>query len=155
MTKNPLPLEWVNKIFMRLHGRFGNTFFDKFRIGQLNQQGQDIGIENAKVVWSEELAGNSPERISAALQANYEYAPSCDDFKANCVVRAQINDCKALTSHVDIEASRKYANNVVNFVAEKTKERKDYRAWVNVVLADKSSPDIAVKYANEVKAMSA
>ena len=52
-----LPVEWVNRLFMRLHGRFGNGFFDKFRIGQTDRDGNDIGVENAKQVWAEELAG--------------------------------------------------------------------------------------------------
>lgn len=46
--------------------------------------GVDIGIANAKQVWAEELAGISPNRIKNALLHNYEYAPSCDQFKAQC-----------------------------------------------------------------------
>ncbi|CAB4121755.1 hypothetical protein UFOVP17_3 [uncultured Caudovirales phage] len=84
MNKQPLPLEWIERIFMRLHGRFGNNFTDKFKIGQLDINGRDIGIENAKQVWSEELAGISAERIKSALLHQYEYAPSCDQFKAQC-----------------------------------------------------------------------
>ena len=45
--KNNLPAEWIERIFMRLHGRFGNTFLEKFRIGKLNDSGEDIGIANA------------------------------------------------------------------------------------------------------------
>jgi len=80
---NRLPTEWVDRIFMRLHGRFGNSFTDKFKLGQI-VDGVDIGIANAKVVWAEELAGISPNRIKNALLHNYEYAPSCDQFKAQC-----------------------------------------------------------------------
>lgn len=79
-----LPTEWVERIFMRLHGRFGNAFFDKFRVGQLNDDGEDIGILNAKQVWAEDLAHLSPERLKKGLAASFEYAPSCDDFKAAC-----------------------------------------------------------------------
>jgi hypothetical protein len=156
MNKQPLPLEWINKIFMRLHGRFGNTFFDKYRIGQLNQQGQDIGVENAKIVWSEELAGTTPERIKAALESNYEYPPSCDDFKANCYIRKQVEDYKALSAPVDIEANRKNAEKVHNFVAENFKSRTDFRAWIKPILANpKAYPDISLKLAKEVEAMTA
>lgn len=80
---NRLPIEWVDRIFMRLHGRFGNSFTDKFKLGQI-VDGVDIGIANAKQVWAEELAGISPNRIKNALLHNYEYAPSCDQFKAQC-----------------------------------------------------------------------
>ena len=80
---NKLPAEWVDRIFMRLHGRFGNSFTDKFKLGQI-VDGVDIGIANAKQVWAEELAGISPNRIKSALLHSYEYAPSCDQFKAQC-----------------------------------------------------------------------
>ena len=46
-----LPAEWAERIFMRLHGRFGNNFFDKFKIGQVNDAGEDVGIANAKATW--------------------------------------------------------------------------------------------------------
>jgi len=81
---NYLPKEWVERIFQRLHGRFGNSFTDKFKLGQHDANGNDIGILNAKQVWAEELAGISPERIKNALLHNYDYAPSCDQFKAQC-----------------------------------------------------------------------
>jgi hypothetical protein len=84
MNKQPLPLEWIERIFSRLHGRFGNSFTDKFKMGQYDANGNDIGLLNAKHVWSEELAGISPERIKNGLLATYEYAPSCDQFKAQC-----------------------------------------------------------------------
>jgi len=80
---NKLPAEWVDRIFMRLHGRFGNSFTDKFKLGQI-VDGVDIGIANAKQVWAEELAGISSNRIKNALLHNYDYAPSCDQFKAQC-----------------------------------------------------------------------
>ena len=81
--KTRLPNEWVDRIFMRLHGRFGNNFTDKFKLGQI-VDGMDIGIANSKQVWAEELAGISGDRIKVALEHNYDYAPSCDQFKAQC-----------------------------------------------------------------------
>lgn len=84
MNKQPLPQEWVERIFLRLHGRFGNNFTDKFKMGKNDSNGNDLGLLNAKQVWSEELAGISPDRIKTALLHQYEYAPSCDQFKAQC-----------------------------------------------------------------------
>ena len=86
--KNRLPDDWIDRIFMRLHGRFGNNFTDKFKLGQIID-GMDIGIANAKQVWAEELAGISGDRIKVALEHNYEYAPSCDQFKAQCKSSAE------------------------------------------------------------------
>jgi len=154
MDKNNLPLEWIERIFMRLHGRFGNAFFDKFRIGELNQAGQDIGGENAKLVWSQELAGVSAERIKAALEASYEYPPSCDDFKANCKIKAQPQDFKALPAPNNKETNKEYADNVVQFIAQNEKPKRDYRAWIKRIMANpKAYPDIALKYAQEAQAM--
>ena len=82
--QNKLPAEWIERIFMRLHGRFGNAFFNKFRTGQLSNTGEDLGILNAKQVWAEELGHLSVERLKKGLAASYEYAPSCDDFKQAC-----------------------------------------------------------------------
>lgn len=155
MTNQPLPLEWVNKIFMRLHGRFGNAFFDKFRIGQLNQQGQDIGVENAKIVWSEELAGISPERIKAALESSYEYAPSCDDFKSNCYIRKQVEDYKAIGRSFTKEELQKNHERITEISSGiGAKPRTNFRGWIVPILANpKSYPDISVKLAKEVEAM--
>ena len=153
MKSEPLQIEWVTKIFMRLHGRFGNAFFDKFRIGELNQTGQDLGVENAKQVWSQELAGISAERIKAALDSNYEYPPSCDEFKANCKVKAQQQDYKALSAPNNKETNKEYADNVVNFIAQNEKPKQDYRAWIKRVMANPSAwPEITIQKAKEVLA---
>jgi len=136
---------------MRLHGRFGNAFFDKFRIGSLNAQGQDIGIENAKIVWSEELAGTSPERIKAALEASYEYAPSCDDFKSNCFIRKQIEDFKQLPHKFDAETQKKNLEKVNEAIAAMSKPKTDYHAWAKRIMqAPNKYPEISVNAAKEV-----
>jgi hypothetical protein len=80
----PLPDSWTERIFMRLHGRFGNQFLDKYRAGKLNAAGDDVGIENAKKVWAEELAGYSPDDIKRGLVKQFTYPPSCDEFKSAC-----------------------------------------------------------------------
>lgn len=83
-SRDPLPASWVERIFQRLHGRFGNQFFDKFRVGQLNARGDDVGIENAKRVWAEELADMTPAEIKRGLSAAFKFAPACDEFRAAC-----------------------------------------------------------------------
>ena len=83
MIKQTLPREWIERIFMRLHGRFGNEFLNKFRTGQI-ENGVDIGIENAKQTWAEELAGCSPDRIKNGLATTFAKAPSSDEFKLAC-----------------------------------------------------------------------
>ncbi len=139
---------------MELHGRFGNAFFDKFRIGTLNDKNQDLGVENAKRVWAKNLAGMSNDRLRAALDASYDYAPSCDDFKMNCFIKATQQDFKALPAPNNQETNKDYADNVVKFVAQNEKQKRDYRAWIKPILANPSAyPDISHRYALE--AMSA
>ena len=152
-NSNDLPIEWVTRIFMRLHGRFGNAFFDKFRIGELNANNQDIGIENAKIVWSEELAGISPERIKNALSTNFGYAPSCDDFKLACRSTPDAHkDFKALPkptmSQEKIDENLKKLTAITGQVKPKT----DPKKWARDVLANPAGlPDISIRFAREAQ----
>ena len=152
-SSNDLPMEWVERIFMRLHGRFGNQFYDKFRTGQMTKNNEDAGIVNAKHTWASELAGISGERIKLALEVNYDYPPSCDDFKKNCVT-AKIHPpvYQSLPAPNNKEANKEYAENVVSFVAENTKKtwRTDWvEFWEYKLRNPKQQSDIAIKYAKE------
>lgn len=79
-----LPASWVEKIFARLLGIYGRQFSDKFSrmVGNI-----DAGMENAKQVWSEELAGFSdhPEAIAHALKnLDPKFPPSALEFRELC-----------------------------------------------------------------------
>lgn len=80
----PLPIKWVDEIFKRFHGRFGNRFLAEYSIGRFNKDGHDEGVVNAKAVWAEELAGFAPEEIKRGLSAQYTFMPDCDKFKLAC-----------------------------------------------------------------------
>lgn len=145
----PLPSEWIDRIFMRLHGRFGSNFGDKFKTGQKDEHGVDLGIINAKQVWAEELAGISAERIKNALLHNYEYAPSCDQFKLQCKTPTQ--------SHSDYKAlpKPKVSDEQLAVIHDKmsafTSNKRDYRAWAHKIVANpKAYPDISLRIAKEV-----
>ena len=43
-----LPIEWIDRIFIRLHGRFGNNFLDKFKTGQHDENGNDLGMYSSQ-----------------------------------------------------------------------------------------------------------
>ena len=79
-----LPSNWVKEIFKRFHGRFGNRFLAEYSSGKLDSRGQDEGVENAKHVWGEELAGFTAEEIKRGLSAQYSFLPDCDKFKLAC-----------------------------------------------------------------------
>ena len=145
-----LPAEWVERIFMRLHGRFGNNFFDKFKIGQVNDAGEDIGIANAKATWSLELSGISAERIKAGLDAKYQYAPNCDEFLKNCVT-SNIHDFKALPAPVSYEDNKAHADKLALYIHERLKPQTDYHAWAKRILKNPQNfPETSVTAAKEV-----
>jgi hypothetical protein len=80
----PLPALWVERIFGRLLGIYGRQFSDKFSrmVGNV-----DAGMENAKQVWAEELAGfhDMPESIAHALKnLDPKFPPSAIEFRDLC-----------------------------------------------------------------------
>jgi hypothetical protein len=84
MTQNQLPRAWVEKIFTRLQGVYGREFLGQYGTGMVN--GVDPGIENAKQVWAEELAGfiRWPDAIAYALEHLPERTPNAIKFRELC-----------------------------------------------------------------------
>lgn len=81
---NPLQNSWIEEIFKRFHGRFGNRFLANYVTGQTDSNGQDKGVENAKTTWGVELAGYTPTEIKKGLEHVYPFMPDCDAFKLIC-----------------------------------------------------------------------
>lgn len=82
----PLPPEWVERLFARLHGIYGTVFTGRFATGA-GAGGKDTGLENAKRVWGQELAGfaDRPDAIAYALgELDPRFPPSARDFLAAC-----------------------------------------------------------------------
>jgi len=84
ISEMPLPVVWIERIFERLHGRLGNTFLSKWQTGQTDNSGLDLGVENAKKTWADELSGYTVDEIKRGLAARYAYPPSCDEFQKKC-----------------------------------------------------------------------
>jgi len=145
---NALPIEWIERIFLRLHGRFGNNFIDRFKNGQKDAQGNDLGVLNAKYVWAEELSGISADRIKAALMHNYEYAPSCDQFKAQCrTVMQAHSDYKALPKP---KVSDEQLAVIHDKMSAFTSKKRDMKLWAKRIIENpKTYPDISLRIAKE------
>lgn len=77
----------VERVFMALHGFYGALFFDKFKLG-VNENGRDVGIENAKRVWLASLAELSVGEVFGGLRiirnSGSAFAPSLPEFLAAC-----------------------------------------------------------------------
>ena len=83
--QNLLPAEWVDKIFLRLQGVYGREFTAQFSvIDQVTKV--DVGLENAKQVWAEELATfrDWPQAIKYALKNLPERSPNIIRFRELC-----------------------------------------------------------------------
>lgn len=117
---NPLQSNWVDEIFKRFHGRFGNRFFAEYSLGKIGADGQDEGVVNAKRVWGEELAGFTPQEIKRGLSAQYPFMPDCDKFKLAC--RPSVDDEQSFYVSVEQmrlrkEAKDKWPNAVIYWAA--------------------------------------
>ena len=85
MQQKMLRRDWVDRLFARLQGVYGREFTGQFSTG-LDVNGVDLGIENAKQVWAEELGGFSewPEAIAYALSHLPERCPNAIRFRDLC-----------------------------------------------------------------------
>lgn len=85
MQQKTLRRDWVDRLFARLQGVYGREFTGQFSTG-LDVNGVDLGIENAKQVWAEELGGFSewPEAIAYALSHLPERCPNAIRFRDLC-----------------------------------------------------------------------
>lgn len=78
----------VQKLFVVLHGAYGNLFLSKFATGDLNGEGKDKGVRAAMLVWSSALSGFPDDVIELAcrrLQVQHpDFAPNLPQFVREC-----------------------------------------------------------------------
>lgn len=75
--REPLPSEWVDRIFAKLTARFGRDFLGRW---------EGVELDVVKADWAEELAGlqKRPDAIKYALDNIGGKPPMVEDFKALC-----------------------------------------------------------------------
>lgn len=107
-----LPEPWVERIFQRMHGLYGNLWLDRYRVGQTNTNGLDVGIENAKTVWGEELAGFAarPGAIAHALDQlrHVRLPPTLPEFLELCRQAPRQEAMMLLEPKCDQETARRH-----------------------------------------------
>lgn len=78
----------IRRVFMVLHGFYGNLFSSKFATGIVEDNGEDQGMASARRVWGYSLAEYDADTIKAALsrcrERHPEYPPSLPQFQALC-----------------------------------------------------------------------
>lgn len=86
-SDKPVDESVIERLFMALHGYFGNPFLDKFKLGA-DESGKDRGIENAKRVWLAELRGFTAAEVYGALRRVKDgaspFPPGLPEFAAAC-----------------------------------------------------------------------
>lgn len=147
----------IRKLFMLLHGAYGNPFIAKFSSGERDADGKDKGIRSAMMVWTHGLREFTPDVVEAAAKRHTmlypEFPPNLPQFEAVCrsmVPRktfAEEQGLKALPAPTQSRAD-------VSFDAVG-----DGRDWARRILAgvdagDRRSPTV-VRFASEALRMGA
>lgn len=105
--------------------------------------------------WFSKLEPHDIKTVSGAFDRwidGSKFMPTIKDILDACKPVTPIYT--ALARKSSREAGKQYAENVVKFVAENTKSKTNYRAWIKPILANpKAYPDISFKFAKEVESM--
>jgi len=84
--RQPLPANWINKIFSTMQGHYGSRFMNMWKTGDKMENGQDAGLYNAQKTWAEKLGGfeNHPECIAYVLENLPDLPPTLPQFQDLC-----------------------------------------------------------------------
>lgn len=108
-----LPHGWVERIFLRLQGVYGREFTSQFSMID-PATGIDVGLENAKQVWAEELAnfGEWPEAIAYALKNLPDRSPNVIRFRELCRLAPARSSGPMITRELSAEDREKAKENI-------------------------------------------
>lgn len=150
-----LPVSWVDRLFERMQGYYGSLWVDRWRSGELDANGRDRGLLNAKATWCAELGGftDQPERIQRAIEAcrHRSLPPTLPEFLELCR-QAQANAAPALPAPKVAPEVAKQRAEQLHAGAEKlaSSSRTDHRKWARDILTNPAGyPSISVKLARE------
>lgn len=78
----------ANTVFKVLHGFYGNLFLSKYATGELDAEGNDGGMVNARRIWAHGLrefdTGVVRAALSQVMDRHPEFPPSLPQFVAIC-----------------------------------------------------------------------
>lgn len=78
----------VRKLFVLLHGSYGNLFLSKYATGEKSEAGGDKGVAAAMLVWDAALAKFTPDVIEVAakrlMAESTEFAPNLPQLEKVC-----------------------------------------------------------------------
>jgi len=80
--------DMIRKLFLLMHGAYGNAFMSKFSTGEKDARGKDKGIRAAMLVWDAKLAAypaQTVERAVSKLQEHFlTFPPGLFEFEELC-----------------------------------------------------------------------
>jgi len=138
-----------------MQGFYGSLWVDRWRSGELDGQGRDRGLLNAKATWSAELGGfaEQPERLTRALEAcrHRALSPTLPEFLDLCRQAAPTPAPALPAPKVDSETARARAAQVkAGADAMAHRAGFNHRAWARKILENpKAHPCVSVKFAQE------
>lgn len=138
----------VRKLFMLLHGSYGNLFISKFSTGEKDGQGRDKGIRAAMKVWEAKLAKFPADVVEIAaerLSAEHpDYPPNLPQFE---------KVCRAATprqTYAEQEGLKRLPAPVAAPVQVSLTLKNDGKDWARRILARIAAGDKSVrKYAHD------
>jgi hypothetical protein len=139
---SPLPDNWIDALFARLTGLYGNRFTNMWA---------NIDANLVRKTWASELGGLKPAAIKYALDhLPDEFPPSALQFKKVCLMRP--DDSPVIT--YDAPASPEVRNAVVAGMAQHVAG--DMKAWARRLKArhedgDKLNPNQIRCYQNALR----
>lgn len=119
----------------------------------------DIPIDSVKTEWKAKLSGMSSKVVFRAVDYcadNLAFPPTLPEFARLCKANTPHEMTKAIGRSFTPEELQKNHERMTEIASGiVTKSRTDFRAWIKPILANpKAYPDISLKYAKEVEAMS-
>ena len=123
-----LPDSWIDRIFARLQGVYGRDFTGNFSTGLVD--GVDLGIENTKQVWAEELAcfSTAPMAIKYALEHLPTRSPNAIQFREACRVAPTVDASLKITQKLSPEesaAQRLRVKTLINNLKSKMQSKRE------------------------------
>lgn len=93
-----IELPEIKRLFMLLHGMYGNQLLDKFRTGKTNDRGEDMGLVSAQAVWLNDLQHFEFEVLVQAVarckERHLTFPPTLPEFLALCKAVAPRRETK-------------------------------------------------------------
>ncbi len=99
-AEQKLAIEHVRTLFAKLHAMYGNVVLDRYRTGQTDRGGADLGVVAAQRQWHQRLQEFAPSVLVRALGQceirHKTYPPTLPEF---------VDICKALArNHIEPRA---------------------------------------------------